>query len=224
MLDLKHLVLEKSAVIFDMDGTIVNTEGLHAKAASLVLKDMGKILDLESMLHQFYGMTDIVVLKTLCPELSDKEIMDTIAKKNIQLISMITNMTVSEKEKFITPGLFDFLAFLKKSHKKIAVVSASEDIIVMETLRAFNIAPFIEVQMGRSQTVLTKPHPDPYIEGMKRLGVSAFDTIIFEDSPTGLMSAKNSKAMTIRITEFSHNKTPSEFIEISNFLALKNSN
>lgn len=220
MTDLKTKILSKNAIIFDMDGTIVNTEGLHAKAASLVLKDMGIKIDLEAVLHQFYGMTDVVVLKTMCPELSEVEVKNAIDKKNIRLIEMLKIMSKEEKEKYITPGLFEFLNFLKLKNKKMAVVSASEDIVVTETLLGFNIASFIEIQMGRSQTSRTKPHSDPYIEGMKRLGVSPSEAIIFEDSPTGLQSASGTGAETIRITAFTHNQKKSEFIEIENFLNL----
>jgi HAD superfamily hydrolase (TIGR01509 family) len=217
MTDLKSLVLSKSAVLFDMDGTLVNTEGFHAQAGSIVLKEMGVTIDLESMVHKFYGVTDTVVLKMACPQLTETEINYAIAKKNAHLIDLFSKMSKREKEKYITPGLFDFLNFLKKENKRIGVVSASEDIVVIETLKTFGISHFAEIQMGRNQTKETKPHPAPYIEGMKRLNATAATTLIFEDSPTGLTSAQASGADTIRITEFSHSKEKSSFQEIKNF-------
>jgi HAD superfamily hydrolase (TIGR01509 family) len=218
MVDLINLVKDMNAIIFDMDGTIVNTEGLHAKAAAIVLKDIGVNIDVEGLLHQYYGMTDTVVLKALCPNFSSEEIENTILKKNQHLIKIFHSMTPAEKVKCITPGLFDFLEYLTRKKKKIAVISASEDIIVTETLLAFSIFPFVDLQMGRNQTLLTKPHPDPYIEGMRRLGTTKDDTLIFEDSPTGLISAQRSGAKTIRITQFTHSNEASEHEERLNFL------
>lgn len=218
MIDLKTLVRTKDAVIFDMDGTIVNTEGIHARAASVVLRDMGIKIDLESMLTQFYGMTDTVVLKMTCPNLSEQEILQAIAKKNIELVKIFKQMSKREKEECTTPGLFEFLYFLIKEKKKLAVVSASEDIIVTETLITFGISSLIKIQMGRNQTLLTKPNPEPYLEGMRRLNTKAEETLIFEDSPTGLLSAHASGAQLIRITEFSHSKDKSIYPEIKNFL------
>ncbi|MBC7538565.1 MAG: HAD family phosphatase, partial [Bacteriovorax sp.] len=58
MSDLKTLLRDLDTVIFDMDGTIVNTEPLHARAAVFVLKGLGIDIDLEACLDQFYGMTD----------------------------------------------------------------------------------------------------------------------------------------------------------------------
>ena len=103
-------------------------------------------------------------------------------------------------------------------------MSASEDIIVLETLRCFGIEKFVELQMGRNQTKLTKPNPDPYIEAMRRLGVHSSKTIIFEDSPTGIKSGKGSLASVVRITAFAHHGSSQtiegDYVEILDFKLL----
>ena len=81
MTDLKNLVKHKSVILFDMDGTLVNTEPLHAKAAAIVLNDLGVKIDLMASIDQFYGMTDHVVLKKVCPNLTEVEIDECIEKK-----------------------------------------------------------------------------------------------------------------------------------------------
>ena len=221
MTDLKNLVKHKSVIIFDMDGTLVNTEPLHAKAAAMGLNDLGVKIDLMASIDQFYGMTDHVVLKKVCPDLSEEEIDKCIEKKNFQLIKLFQGLSNEQKEAFITPGLFPFLQYLKDENKKISVVSASEDIIVFETLKCFGIDKFIELQMGRNQTVLTKPHPDPFLEAMKRLGTTYNDTIIFEDSPTGIKSALATKSEVIRVTAFAHMNSSQiiegEYLELVNY-------
>jgi len=218
MTDLKTLLQHHEAVIFDMDGTIVNTEPLHAKAAVIVLKSRGYDIDLEACIDQFYGMTDTAVLKITCPDLSDSEVESAIAEKNQHLLRLFQALPSHEKEQYITPGLFDFLTYLKKQGKAIAVVSASEDIVVEKTLECFSISSFVDLQMGRGQTILTKPHPEPYIEGMKRLKSPPEKTLIFEDSPTGLKSALASGANVIRITGFAHSDEVLHSHEIKNFL------
>lgn len=217
MSDLKALLRPLDTVIFDMDGTIVNTEPLHARAAVIVLKDLGFDIDLEACLDQFYGMTDTAVLQMTCPTLSDKQIEMAIAEKNIHLIKLFKQLSSAEKIQYTTPGLFEFLRYLKEEKKQLAVISASEDIIVTETLKYFDIHSYIDLQMGRNQTVLTKPHPEPYLEGMKRLNSSPHKTLIFEDSPTGLKSAVASGAKVIRITGFAHSEEVLHTHEIKDF-------
>lgn len=191
-------------------------------AAVIVLNDLGVKVDLMATIDQFYGMTDHVVLKTVCPHLTDTEIDKCIEQKNLQLIKLFQNLSDDEKENYITPGLFAFLQYLKVENKRCAVVSASEDIIVLETLKCFGIDKFVELQMGRNQTTLTKPHPDPYIEAMKRLETTHHNTIIFEDSPTGIKSAFATQAAVVRITAFAHMNSSQpiegEYVEIVDFL------
>lgn len=222
MTDLRTLVKHKDVILFDMDGTLVNTEPLHAKAAVIVLNDLGVKVDLMATIDQFYGMTDHVVLKSVCPHFTDAEIDKCIEQKNYELIKLFQSLPDHEKENYVTPGLFPFLQHLKDENKRCAVVSASEDIIVLETLKCFGIDKFVELQMGRNQTTLTKPHPDPYLEAMKRLGTTHNNTIIFEDSPTGIKSAYASQAAVVRVMAFAHTsssqKIEGEYIELIDFL------
>lgn len=223
MTDLKTLVQLKDAILFDMDGTLVNTEPLHAKAAVIVLAEMGVTVDLMACIDQFYGMTDHIVLKTLCPSLSDKEIDQAIEQKNFHLINLFRKLKEDEKHQYITPGLLPFLNHLKKENKMCAVVSASEDIIVHETMKCFGLDHFMKIQMGRNQTTLTKPHPDPYLEAMKRLKTTHERSLIFEDSPTGIKSGNASGAQVVRVTAFAHHGNSQtiegEYIELLNFHA-----
>ncbi len=224
MADLKALVQSKNLIIFDMDGTLVNTEPLHAQAAVLVLEQLGVKVNLLDCIDQFYGMTDFIVIKTVCPHLSDEEINHAIELKNKELIKIFKQLSANEKESYLTPGVMNFLHFLKRENKMCAVVSASEDVIVDETLACFGLDQYMSLQMGRNQTVLTKPHPDPYLEAMKRMKVGSDKTLIFEDSPTGVKSACGSGAQVIRITEFTHvqssQKFEGQFFELANFTAI----
>jgi len=114
MTDLKALLPFLDVVLFDMDGTIVNTEPLHARAAVSVMRELGIEIDLEACLAQYYGMTDTAVLKATCPELNDREIKEAIDKKNEHLREIFNQLNSAEKSRFITPGLIEFLSLLKQ--------------------------------------------------------------------------------------------------------------
>ncbi len=218
MLDYSDLLKDLDTVLFDMDGTIVNTEPLHAKAGFSLLQAMNLAITPEEMVKRFYGVSDYDVIHTLFPKMSDQEIHAHIDQKNNLLIQALADLKESEKNSFITPGLFDFLNYLLKNNFKMAVVSASEDAVVKATLETFGINKIIKLGLGRNQTSKTKPFPDPYLNAMDKLTSVPHNTLIFEDSPTGLKSAENSKAHVIRITEFSHESNSSNYKELKNFL------
>lgn len=191
--------------LFDMDGTLVNTEPLHARAMDKVLQKNHlnhQIGDDESMEH-FMGMTDTSVLKELCPELTDHEIDRLIQEKNIVLREILNELDQHTKDQLTAPGLLNLLAYIKEQNKNLAVVSASENAIVEATLKAFDLIHHFDFWFGRESTTRTKPHPDPYIEAMKKAGFPQAETVIFEDSPTGLKAAKDSGAQIIEVAPFS---------------------
>lgn len=194
----------KNTFLFDMDGTLVNTEFLHAKAASSVLIDLKINIKLEENIDKFYGMADTEVLKMLMPNITQLEIEKIIGEKNHRLTKLLKELTAKEKEQYITPGLFEFMDHLLDQNKTCAVVSASEDVIVYETLSCFGIDKKIKLQMGRNQTSRTKPFPDPYLEAIKRLNSKVEDTVIFEDSPTGMQSALATGCDVFRVNYFAH--------------------
>ncbi len=191
-------------VIFDMDGTMVNTEPLHAKAMHDILLENGLEFphNAESMHEQFVGMTDTVVLEALFPHLSIEVREDLIHKKNTRLAKVFKETSLRELEELTAPGIKDFFTFLKAKKIKMAVVSASENSVVKCTLEAFNLINEFEFWFGRGSTTLTKPHSEPYIKAMEKLSKGTLETVIFEDSPTGLKSAMGSGAKTIQVAPF----------------------
>jgi len=219
MPDYSHLLTGIDTVLFDMDGTIVNTEPLHAKAGFKLLQKMNLAITPEEMVKRFYGISDYDVIRSLFPSMNDQEIHEHINQKNQLLIQALAELNEGDKNIFITPGLFDFLNYLKDHKIKMAVVSASEDEVVKATMATFKIDEVITLGLGRGQTIKTKPHPDPYLNALKILNSDPTRTLIFEDSPTGLEAAKASKALkVIRITEFAHQSESLNFDELKNFL------
>lgn len=207
---------EIDAVLFDMDGTLVNTEPLHAEAMALVIKDMGMSFDIDLVeaIEKYAGMTDTMVLEILMPELSSQEIASLIAQKNQKLVTVFSQMDDKKLASSMTPGLLDFLEWLKHSGKMLAVVSASEDVVVEATLKAFSLHSHFQFWLGRNQTERTKPHPDPYLEAMRRMNVSESRTVIFEDSDNGMKAAVSSGAQSVRVAPFSSALGIKSFVDL----------
>ena len=85
----------------------------------------------------------------------------------------------------------------KLKNLKCGIVSASESEVVQSTLKKANILHFFDSITSRLTIGPNKPHPYPYQVAMKKLKVSPSETLIFEDSPTGLQAANNSGAKRV---------------------------
>lgn len=190
--------------LFDMDGTLVNTEPLHAKAMDIVLNKNSINISIctEEALERFKGMTDTLVLKTLCPTLTDTNRDQLIAEKNTALKEIFRNLNQAELTTLTAPGIRELLIYLHSQGKKLAVVSASENEIVHETLTSFKLLNQFDFWFGRGSTMRTKPFPDPYTEAMKRVNITKENTVIFEDSPTGLTAAYAAGATVVEVAPF----------------------
>lgn len=215
-MDMKLDFNKIDAVLFDMDGTLVNTEPLHAHAMTKVLEDIGieLQLDLEEAILKYAGMTDTMVLQALYPEMNNEKINELIRQKNSKLVEIFGQLERARLEKLTSPGILDFIDWLKSNNKKMAVVSASEDIVVDATLKAFDLIHHFDFWIGRNQTPRTKPHPDPYLEAMRRMNVEAKSTLIFEDSDNGMASASSSGAICLRVAPFSSVSGLKNFIHL----------
>lgn len=196
-------ISEFELFLFDMDGTLVNTEPLHAKAMEMVLvKNQLATPSFEESMERFTGMTDAVVLETLYPHLAQERRDQIIRDKNSELKTVFRNLDKANLEKLMAPGILDFIHYLKSNQKNIAVVSASENEVVFETLTAFSLIDLFDFWLGRGSTHRTKPHPDPYVHAMKKAQIEKNLTLIFEDSVTGLTAAKASGAKVIEVAPF----------------------
>lgn len=202
--------------LFDMDGTLVNTEPLHAKAMDIVLKKAGISLSIseEEAMERFKGMTDTLVLKTLCPDIDESKRDEMIHDKNQILKIIFKNLTEQELFSLTSPGIRELLQAIRRQGKKLAVVSASENEVVHETLHAFNLYHEFDFWFGRGSTERTKPHPDPYIEAMKKANITKEKTVIFEDSPTGLAAARGAGAKIIEVAPFGKENYLKDFQEL----------
>jgi len=84
------------------------------------------------------------------------------------------------------PGLTELLAIVDESGlRKIAVTNAPPANVAL-MLASLNLQDYFENVVYGEQCERAKPHPEPYLEGMRQLGITASQAIVFEDSPTGI--------------------------------------
>ncbi|MEM9923729.1 MAG: hexitol phosphatase HxpB [Cyanobacteria bacterium P01_D01_bin.50] len=191
------------AVIFDMDGLLIDSEPLWQQAEITIFKQVDIILT-HSMCTQTKGLRiDEVVeywyKKYPWDKLSQLQVQEAIVNKLIELI---------HTEGKALPGVNDAINYVKAKNVKIALASSSAYKIINAALEKLNIADAFEIIYSAESEPLGKPHPGVYLTTAEKLGVSPQNCLALEDSLNGVLAAKAAQMKCIAIPEMSEFHNP----------------
>ncbi len=176
-------------IIFDMDGTITLTEGLHHKAFAEIFREHGIEYSLDDHLARFAGASSKVIFSTIFGEhgreLNDAEIEDFAAQKR----NLYTKF-VQEADIAIVPGVQDFV---KKIHakglKKIIATGNSNLDIVRFILGKIGLLDYFPDIVSITEVGRGKPFPDIFLEAASRIGCLPRECVVLEDAVNGVESS-----------------------------------
>ncbi|HMK45368.1 MAG TPA: HAD family phosphatase [Methanocella sp.] len=176
------------AVLFDLDGVITDTMNLHYEAYRLAFKDYG--IDVSRMdIFMREGMPSMDVGRDIASvkgaRLTEADIMKLIGKKREIQRSM------AEKDARIYPGVTETLRVLRDHGVRLALITGSNLMSVQKTLQKVGgIEGLFDAIITGDDTLRGKPYPDPYLKGMEKLGVPGEKSVVVENAPLGIRSAK----------------------------------
>ncbi|MEJ1087575.1 HAD family phosphatase [Microbacterium sp. Mu-80] len=181
-----------SAVLWDMDGTLVDTEPYWIAVETELVESFGGTWTSEDAL-QLVGNALIDSAKILRAAGVDME-PDAI----VQLLTdRVAERLRSEGVPF-RPGARELLADLRAQGIPTALVTMSLRRMALDVVSLIDFAAFDFVVAG-DDVSNPKPHPDPYLQAAGLLGVDIADAIVIEDSPTGLAAGLASGATTLGV-------------------------
>ncbi|MBN2711844.1 MAG: HAD family phosphatase [Planctomycetes bacterium] len=173
------------AFLFDLDGTLVDTERLWVMATEEVMKSYGAEFSYEDSARLVYGRawSDIYVdLKkgwgNLIPQM---DIMDEALHPVLKRLKSETDITIAS-----SIGAFRKLA----AAYPVAVVSGSGRKDIADCLKQAGITELTKFYIGWEDYEHGKPHPEPYLKAADKFGYPPRDCVVFEDSRAGIISAK----------------------------------
>lgn len=178
---LEQLISSAQALIFDCDGTLVDTPGLYATAWKEAFANAGHDMSAEWYLERA-GMSESVLLKAFEAAFGvhldhDRTVADVrrSLSMNIETVQQIT--PVSD------------IARRCHGQKKMAVASGGPQTAVLPCLRATDLLSLFDTVVTIEDVAHPKPAPDLFFEAAKRLGVAPSHCLVFEDSPQGIQAA-----------------------------------
>ena len=182
------------AVIFDMDGLLIDSEPIWEEAEVEVLNKVGVPLTRVKTKETMGLRVDEVVShwhsKYPWVEPSQKEIEERIVKRVIELI----------QEKGQTqPGVLEIVNLFKNHNIPMAIASSSSTKIIEAALNRIGIKNHIQLICSAEHEPFGKPHPGVYLTTAKKLRLDPKECLVFEDSPNGVAAAKAAKMTCIAV-------------------------
>ncbi|MBL0161400.1 MAG: HAD family phosphatase [Bryobacterales bacterium] len=177
------------ALIFDMDGVIVESMELHNQAWDLYLSRAG--IDAKDVMARMLGKRNDQIVKEVWGDgLSDEEVFRHGAEKE----QLYRDMMAPVLEAHLVPGVCDFIRAAHARGVPIALATNAEAPNVDFVLGGAGIQPLFQTTVDGGQVTHAKPHPEVFLTAAARLGIAPANCVVFEDSPGGMQAARSAGA------------------------------
>ena len=191
------------AVIFDMDGVLIDSEPVWKIAMQAVFDEVGCNLTKKDF-QKTVGLRLDEVIKYWHQHagweyVSPKEVEDRIVQKMVELLS-------NDGKPLI--GVVDTLKHLKKEGVKIGLATSSYSILIDTVLDKLEIREYFDFTHSAELEDFGKPHPAVYLTVAKKLEVNPLECLVIEDSLNGIISGKAARMKVVCIPEKTHNPEP----------------
>ena len=186
------------AALFDFDGTLVQSEGLHRLAFSEVL---GITINEEEWERDSVGNSPAKVMSDRLPEgrLAPGETIDDLLLQRARLFEQ----WVAEGKLEATSGAADLLSDLAEQGVRCAIVSSGSRSYIVKALQHLGLERFFETIVAGDDEVMRsgehKPHPFPYLTAAERLGVRPDRCVAFEDSLAGIKAGQAANMLVVAV-------------------------
>jgi beta-phosphoglucomutase family hydrolase len=172
------------ALIFDLDGVIIDSMPLHTEAWRLYLKRLGIAANDSDIAGRMHGRrNDDIVAEFISGDLAPTEIFAHGAAKE----RLYRELMRSQLNRYLVPGIVAFLDRWRGF--PLGVASNAEPANVDFVLDGAGLRDRFQVIVNGQQVDRPKPFPDVYLRASELLGVHPRDCVVFEDSPAGVEAA-----------------------------------
>lgn len=182
------------AILFDMNGVIINDEHIHEMAFHNTLEPYGIDLDHQLYLTCCAGRTDQAGYEAIAARFNKKLPIDVLLNKKSELY---LHLFPTHKKSY--PDVVTLITSLSHNFQ-LALTSSSSRAEVDLITKEFSIKQLFRVTISGDDVQRGKPDPEPYLLTAARLGVQPHECLVIEDSQSGITSAKTAGCYCVGIT------------------------
>jgi HAD superfamily hydrolase (TIGR01509 family) len=171
-----------AALLFDLDGTLVDTDHLHHEAINRIFAEHGFQIDRPTYTARVMGQPNHGIAEAFLPHLSPADGAAVLARKEAVYRSLVGPLTP-------IAGLVDLLDWAEARGIPCCVVTNAPRVNAELVLGGLGLTERFETLVISDELAEMKPHPLPYLTGLERLGARAARSVAFEDSSSGMRAA-----------------------------------
>jgi HAD superfamily hydrolase (TIGR01509 family) len=172
------------AVLFDMDGVIIDSEPQHARAAVLALKNFNVNITIDYA-YQFIGTTTYHMCQRMIEDFSIDATPEDLLQANEVMKDHLTKTEGFEA----IPYIVELMKDLHNHGIKMIIASSSSGSSIQEVMKHLNIVNLLDGFISGTTVAHPKPAPDIFLAAASQLGVSPSECIVIEDSYNGVTAA-----------------------------------
>jgi HAD superfamily hydrolase (TIGR01509 family) len=175
------------AALFDLDGTLCNSDHLHFAAWHDELAAAHNAFDLsyEDYKNRISGKPNALIAQEFLPSLDEQQRVAACASKEARFRELASDADALQPLK----GLPELIASLQSNQFQVACVTNAPRVNAEFMLRRIGMLTCFEHLIVGEECSSSKPSPEPYLEAMRRFKVEPYSCVIFEDSFSGLAAA-----------------------------------
>ncbi len=183
------------ALVFDMDGVIVDNTPIQAHAFQLLFRDLDLQADATDLLRRFNGMPATDILE----QVFDHPVPEKDLKKYADQREFLYR-TLYWDDRQAAPGLVEFLEAARAAGLKLGLGSGSASDTLSYLLDYLDLRRFFDVVVGADDVESGKPHPETYTVVAEKLGVAPANCLVFEDAILGEHAAYKAGMHCVALT------------------------
>ena len=186
--------MKKTAVIFDMDGLMFDTQSIYDRAfddIALTQYNFKMTQEMHLSLMGNSGEDIIRVAAGFLPEGADAR---SFIRQTFDRVGELVQIDLPAR-----PGLDVILPYLQKKGYRLGLASGSDRKVVMSNLAHFGLEHYFAATLCGDEVVHGKPHPEIYLRVAEMIGKKPAECFVLEDSPNGILSAYKAGCAPIMI-------------------------
>jgi beta-phosphoglucomutase len=181
------------AVVFDMDGVLINSHPAHLAAWKAFLSSVGNEVTDHELSFILEGRTRNEILRHFLGDLPASQLREYGLRKDEIFRSM-------EHKIEAVPGVVQFLKLLNDGRIATAIATSASEIRTFSTIERMGLSEYFETVITAADVITGKPDPTVYLLACERVGIPPTHALAFDDAPAGIQSAKSAGLRCIGVS------------------------